>query len=328
MANHEKVILFKRLFTGLNHVYGTYDPASGQAKQVKEPVTEKVILSHLQGKQPYGIYLLVKDRIKSIAIDFDNDDPLTAVEFVNTAKHYSIPAYIERSKSKGYHVWIFFSRSVKASKARLAVFHILDQIDKLQTEVFPKHDELNTKISYGNFINAPLFGSLVPEGRTVFINSDNGMKPYPDQWEFLKSVERVSESLLDEIIDINQLRQYAQRPRTDNSSNFSYLTSTYGLPPCAQKMLNEGVPDNQRVSCFRLAIHLKNVGFQFDLALIVLNAWSNKNKPINRKRVITPKEIYSQVMSAYSKDYRGYGCEDPVIARYCNRGCAIKARGN
>ncbi|MBM3333207.1 hypothetical protein FJY63_00955 [Candidatus Sumerlaeota bacterium] len=35
----DKVTLFRQCFTGLTHVYGTYDPATGCARQVKASVT-------------------------------------------------------------------------------------------------------------------------------------------------------------------------------------------------------------------------------------------------------------------------------------------------
>jgi hypothetical protein len=87
----------RALHAGLPHAYGTYDPVSGRARQVKAPATDKVFLDHLVGRQPYGVYLLVKDRTRAIAVDFDSDNRLTVAEFLARAKHYGIPVYVERS---------------------------------------------------------------------------------------------------------------------------------------------------------------------------------------------------------------------------------------
>ena len=57
-TTREKIDLFMRCFRGRTDVYGTWDPATGKAWQVKEPVTRKVILAHLKGKRPFGVYLL------------------------------------------------------------------------------------------------------------------------------------------------------------------------------------------------------------------------------------------------------------------------------
>jgi hypothetical protein len=90
-------------------------------------------------------------------VDFDTHNKFAPTKFINRAKHYGIPEYIERSKSKGYHVWIFFDETgVLAKKARTVVRHILDEIDELETEIFPKQNRLTASLRYGNFINTPL----------------------------------------------------------------------------------------------------------------------------------------------------------------------------
>ena len=253
----EKIRLFRKLFSGLTNVYGTYDLVTGHAWQVKESVTNDTILAHLKGKRPYGVYLLNGDHITAIAADFDNSDPFPPVEFINSAQHYGLPAYIETSKSKGFHVWIFFNKNgVKAFKARMVVKHILEEIEYPQTEIFPKQDSLDKRASFGNFINAPLFGGLVPLGKTVFIEPHT-LEPYPDQWAFLEKAERVEEQVLDEIIELNDISftQIQSTPSQQDSANREW--NRFGLPICAQKMLQNGVSQYQRVSCFRLAVHLK-----------------------------------------------------------------------
>ena len=115
----EKIGIYQGLFTGLPHVYGTYDTSTGRVRQAKEPVTEQVIRAHLRGKRSYGVYLLVGERTAALAVDFDQDELSAPVAYVARARRYGISAYIERSKSKGYHVWIFFEKPVLARKARL-----------------------------------------------------------------------------------------------------------------------------------------------------------------------------------------------------------------
>jgi len=181
-TKEEKIALFKGCFTGRRDVYGTYDIRTGKAHQEKTRVTDTVIHVHLVGRIPYGVYLLDKDKTKAVAVDFDTDDANPALELRKAVQHYGIQAYIERSKSKGYHVWIFFDCPVPAWKARLMVREVLEEIGQPNTEVFPKQDML-AEGQYGNFINAPLFGLLVPQNRTVFLNPDNGLKPFPNQWD-------------------------------------------------------------------------------------------------------------------------------------------------
>jgi hypothetical protein len=327
-GNHEiitgdKVALFRSYFSGLKEVYGTYDSKTGRAWQVKKPVTPSTIRAHLRGSAPYGVYLLTAERTRAIAVDFDEPDPGPAVAFVRAAKQHRVPAFIERSKSKGFHVWIFFPRKgVRAAKARLVVKAILEEIGHPNVEIFPKQDILDSRTSYGNYINAPLFGRFVPQGKTVFVDP-GALNPYPDQWAFLASIERVDEQVLDGIINRCRLTP-STAPQSSSEDSDTGELSRFGLPPCARKMLREGVAAYQRVSCFRLAVHLKRVGLPYDIALAALRRWARKNRPVNGKRVIRENEIRSQVSYAFENSYTGYGCDSPAVAPFCEQSCPLK----
>ncbi|MCK4658575.1 MAG: hypothetical protein KAV82_03550, partial [Phycisphaerae bacterium] len=229
-------------------------------------------------------------------------------------------------------VWMFLDEAgVSAAKARLVVWHILEEIGQPNTEVFPKHDRLDTRTTYGNYIYAPLFGALVTKGRTVFLDPRHGLTSSADQWQFLEEVVRVKEERLDEIIEINELDQPNGRaaglPRGGVPPRPSDKTrSVFGLPPCAQRMLTEGVSEYQRVTCFRLAVQLKKAGLPEDIAVAALAAWAAKNRPAGEKRVIAEDEILAQVTGAYSKDYRSCGCGDPKVAAYCDPACPLRRK--
>jgi hypothetical protein len=324
----EKIQLFKRFFTGLTHVYGSYDPATGRSFQVKAPVTDQVIYNHLKGLKPYGVYLLVQDRTRAIVADFDQDDANPPLEFIAAAKQYKIPAYLERSKRKGWHAYVFFDETgVPAVKARCVIRHILDEIKQPQVEVFPKQDALDTRVSFGNYINAALFGSLVPQGRTVFVDERGTLEPYPKQWDFLASVQTVPESLLDEIIDLNNLTvPVVSLPTQSPAPDAGGTQSTYGLPPCHRRLLREGTNSYQRVSCFRLTVGLKKAGLPYDITLSALKTWVSKNHPTDGKGLLTETELQAQTASAFNKSYAGYGCEDAAIKPYCNPECPIQRK--
>jgi hypothetical protein len=289
---------------------------------VKAPLTDKVLLDHLTGRQPYGVYLLVKDRIRALAVDFDSENRLAVVEFVNRASRDGISASVERSKSKGYHAWIFFEeQGVLARKARLVANYLFNEIGEPAIEIFPKQDALVANTPHGNFINAPLFGPLVNQGKTVFLDLMS-FTPYPDQWDVLESVHRVRESDLDRIIEINNLsakptyKNLGQPTDKDNSR--------HSLPICAQKMLRDGVSQYQRLSCFRLATHFKRLGLPYDMAVAALKTWALKNRPTNGKGIIRDPEIVSQTSYAYDKSYVGYGCNDASLKPFCEPSCPVK----
>jgi hypothetical protein len=202
------------------------------------------------------------------------------------------------------------------------VKHILEEIEYPHIEIFPKHDVLDTRASYGNFINAPLFGNLVPLRKTVFVETHT-LKPYPNQWEFLESIERVDEQVLDEIIELNDLSITHTQPNQLSSYSDNENLNRFSLPPCAQKMLQDGVTHFQRVSCFRLAVHLKRLGLPYDVAMAALKVWMLKNNPCDGKKTITKREIIEQTSYAYNKNYRGYGCDEEAIAPFCRPDCPL-----
>ena len=322
-TNAQKIALFRQCFTGLTNVYGTYDPATGQARQVKAQVTDQVIYNHLKGIQPYGVYFLVEDRTRAIVVDFDDNDANPVMEYVVAARRYKIPVATEISKQKGYHCHTLFCEPVLAAKARLVVRHILKEINQLHVEIFPKQDRLSTNAAYGNFINAPLFWPLVRQGRTVFINEF--LQPYANQWDYLQAIQRVPESLLDEIIDVNDLRDEPEQPPDSSltTPTTNAAPSPGGLLPFARRILADGVQAQQRVACFRLAIHMKKVGLPYEVAAAALKAWAIKNRPDNGNRILTEYEIMSQTASVYRKDYTGYGCQESAIKPFCDPECPI-----
>ena len=327
-TTRQKLSIFRECFSGLTHVYGTYDPRTGKAWQVKQPVTRSVLLRHLRGYQSYGVYLLMGDRTRAVVVDFDHEDPQAPLELLRQGRHYGIQAYVERSKRKGYHAWVFAERGgVPAWKMRSVVKLILEETGHADVEVFPKQDCLHGAAHYGNFINAPLFGALVPEGRTVFVDPDNGLRPYGDQWALLAGVKRIRESLLDEIIEINGLGPPAAPPvRPESRPEPPSNGPTFGLPPCARGMLAGGVSEYQRVACFRLAAHLKKTGLPQDVAVVCLKTWATKNHPQQGKQVLTDSEIRRQTHWAYARPYRTCGCEDPAVTPFCDPQCPLFAK--
>jgi hypothetical protein len=314
----EKIRLFARYFTGLTDVYGTYDPATGRSKQIKERVTRKVILAHLQGQRPYGVYLLKGNRTRAIVADFDNNDITAIRTFLEANAAHGIPTYVERSKSKGYHAWVFFNgNGATASKARTAMHVVLSEANQERIEVFPKHDFLTSATPFGNFINAPLFGALVNKGRTVFIDPKT-QEPYPDQWLVLERIQSIDEEELDGILE-----RLPAKPLGYHRSVKRSEPPRGDLLPCTRRILSEGVSEYQRVICFRLAIHLKRIGLPYDITVSALKAWAAKNHPIG-KRIITGREISTQAADAYDKDYRSLGCEEPALQAFCSADCAVR----
>jgi hypothetical protein len=165
-----------------------------------------------------------------------------------------------------------------------------------------------------------LFGTLVRQGKTVFVDLMSFI-PYPDQWDFLESVKKVKESDLDNIIELNDLS--AAPTSTEQCHNPTKNNSWTALPICARKMLQDGVSQFQRSSCFRLAVHLKRLGLPFDMAVAALKTWALKNRPENGRGIIRDSEIISQTSCAYNHPYAGYACDDAAINPFCEPTCPV-----
>jgi len=173
------------------------------------PLTDLTIRNHLQGYDPAehsgrdftaGIYpLLADETCWFLAIDFDkNTWKEDATAFLSICEKHSVFYGFERSRSgNGGHIWIFFKEPVRASLARkLGTFLLsetmesypglgLDSYDRL----FPCQDTL-PKGGFGNLIALPLQKKPREKGNSVFINS--AFEPYPDQWAFLSSIQKMS----------------------------------------------------------------------------------------------------------------------------------------
>jgi hypothetical protein len=317
MTDIEKAQLIIMAFPGRGDCYG-----AGGGTCVKKPLARVVVLGHILGEERIGRYLLCKDgTIGALAVDIDEEGIYKAVEFRTRCQRYLLTGHIERSKSKGYHVWWFFSHPVSARKARLVAGHILEECELLgRAEIFPKQDLLGPG-RYGNYINLPEFGSDVRRGRTVFLDPGAGYGPYCDQWEFLASRTMIEESLLDEIIEVNALSRQPNIQVKEESKAEDSPEST-GLP-CFSRMIEEGVEEGMRnEAALRLSVGLFRTGIPEDLALVMLKEWNERNRP-----PLDHGELERAISNGYLGTY-GHGCFSRLIQPYCDPDCPIFRKHN
>ncbi len=224
----EKVTLFRSLFRGRNDLYPKlwvnaksgrtgYAPACGNEwvrgvcekprvrcgecpNQAFLTVSDRVVADHLQGRHIIGAYpLLVDETCWFVAADFDKADWIAdASAFRETCELAGVPVYIERSRSgNGAHAWLFFESPVSAATARRMVCFLLTQAMSRRHDLsmssydrlFPNQDTMPAG-GFGNLIALPLQHEPRSRGNTVFV--DEAFRPYPDQWEHLANVERIS----------------------------------------------------------------------------------------------------------------------------------------
>ncbi|MAR92578.1 MAG: hypothetical protein CML06_17110 [Pseudomonadales bacterium] len=177
--------------------------------RVLRSIDNTVIYDHLAGKHTVGLYpLLHGDECWLLAVDFDKTDwQKAATAFNDTCKFYGIDCAVERSRSgNGAHIWIFFSDMVPARDARRLGFTLLDKAMERHAglsfesydRLFPNQD-IMPEGGFGNLIALPLQNLPRQNGNSVFI--DGQFNPYPDQWRFLASLQKMQLKKLHTILE-------------------------------------------------------------------------------------------------------------------------------
>ncbi|MFC1665022.1 DEAD/DEAH box helicase family protein [Pseudomonadota bacterium] len=235
LSVNQKIELFKELFKGRSDVFANqwqnskgrngYSVAchnewiSGICNKPKikcnecpnrkyKALNDQVIYDHLDGKQVIGIYPLLSDSTcYLLAIDFDGTDWRDSVKAMAQAcLDLYIPYAIEISRSgNGAHLWIFFSEPVAAEDARLLGFSLLDKAMEIHPSLsfdsydrlFPNQD-LMPAGGFGNLIALPLQHQVRQQGNSQFMDLE--LIPYPDQWQFLSQIKRLSSRKLEELV--------------------------------------------------------------------------------------------------------------------------------
>ena len=221
----EKVALVRRLFRGRDDGYAlhwesTRTGKSGYAPATAEgwnrhgpktylPMSDEAIARHLRGRESIGVYpLLQDDTCWFLACDLDGATwQLDALALLEACDECGVPPALERSRSgTGGHVWVFFTAQVSASAARRLGALLLrtamsrrGELDLVSYDrLFPNQDFLPAK-GFGNLIALPLQGRCRAAGTSVFLDPAT-LEPWPDQWAFLNSLERLAPEQLERLL--------------------------------------------------------------------------------------------------------------------------------
>lgn len=152
---------FANLFAGRTDAYGSNDGGC-----VRLPVTRATWERHLAGVEPIGIYPLVNGwdadgrfgvqaEVKWGCSDIDVDDLTAATNLHRALKVLGLTSWVERSRSKGYHVWVFADEWVPAQDMRNALLLAHQLIELPPKEVNPKQ---TGGVELGNYVRLPYPG--------------------------------------------------------------------------------------------------------------------------------------------------------------------------
>jgi hypothetical protein len=309
MRDAEKNRLFRKAFEGRTDVVPRYwkSKKGGQgyspicANEWKEgvcrkpcrtcpnavyvPLSDALLMDHFQGKCILGCYPLLQDgTLHFIASDLDNHDggkdPLKdLLALWEVCQVNEVPLHAFRSKSGlGIHAYIFFLSPVLAWKARLIFFALLKEANVIGDDeelssfdkLIPDQDDLDGK-KFGNLIALPFQGNAVKQEHTLFLDPATGFKkPYPDQWEILRTLARWNEAALDALIaDWRLTRTEARKVRNGN-----------GNPPGWVIKALQGVPENFRdTTGSKLAGYFTDKKIPEDIVGAILQLWNERNTP-------------------------------------------------
>ena len=146
MADVEK---FADLFTGRTDAYGT---DTGGA--CWSPVTLKTYERHLDGVEPIGIYPMVNNMVRWGCCDIDTGDWSEAFLLATALTGMGLEPYIERSRSKGWHIWVFVDEFIPATAMRRCLKVAYKAIDLPAKEANPKSEVLRPN-QLGNYVRLP-----------------------------------------------------------------------------------------------------------------------------------------------------------------------------
>ncbi len=190
-------------FAGRSDVYAV-QRNNGKYFTVREPVSYSVLLRHCEGHLTIGRYILTTDdQVKVGALDYDSLDQVTRNAILiakGTLAHFGIPAFIEWSGKKGFHLWTLLTVFIPATKVRRLLYGVLaslpDDYRELTAEVFPKQAK---KDDLGNLVKLPWGVHRVTNRRSIFLTDD--FKPMPD-WGLsaLKGAKLATETMVDDAV--------------------------------------------------------------------------------------------------------------------------------
>ena len=235
LTGPEKVALFRSLFRGRDDVFPVlwtssktgrtgYSPACANEwtpgvcekprvrcgecpNQAFVAVSDRVILDHLQGRHVAGVYpLLADETCWFLAADFDKAQwKKDVAAFRDACDGAGVPVAVERSRSgNGAHAWFFFDAPVSAAAARQMGCYLITQamarrhgLDMTSYDrLFPNQDTM-PRGGFGNLIALPLQHGPRAKDNTVFVDAD--FDPFPDQWTYLASVQRIPVSTVERV---------------------------------------------------------------------------------------------------------------------------------
>lgn len=168
--NPSHTLMFAALFTGNDNAYG-----ADQGGAIRKPVSLETFENHLLGVEPIGIYPIIHG-VDALWVywgccDIDTGDWSEAWYLATALSGMGFMPHMERSRSKGWHIWVFVASPIEAQTMRRALKVAYAAIDLPAKEANPKQESLRPD-QLGNYVRLPYPGGLIvtKERQTMMYN--------------------------------------------------------------------------------------------------------------------------------------------------------------
>jgi len=152
---------FCELFHGRLDVYGTEEGGCVRATDATWENYTETMTTHLYGASAIGTYPMVEMDgdwfVKWGCVDFDEGDEPSYIHAMNLhtiLAHFGVAAWLEKSRSKGWHCWVFASDWIPAVTMRRALLGATETARGPIKEINPKQETMATG-QVGNYVRLP-----------------------------------------------------------------------------------------------------------------------------------------------------------------------------
>jgi hypothetical protein len=156
---------FANLFMGSLEAFGTEEGGCDRPDPAVEPLVGYMdrVAAHLFGDTPMGVYPQYNSASGGTTwcgwgcVDFDEGEDeswIHAVNLVLVLQQFGVHGWVERSRTRGYHVWVFPEEHVIASLMRRALLGACQVAGSPTKEINPKQETLGVG-QVGNYVRLP-----------------------------------------------------------------------------------------------------------------------------------------------------------------------------
>lgn len=289
--------------------------------------------SHLAGKARLGFFPISMhpqstNKVKVGVVDLDGEGRLNdALAVVEACTSYGLVAYLERSHTDGFHVWLFFSRWLHAGYVHRFLNRMLDQI-KVAAEVRPSCPEVLAGDGPGQLsICLPYFGDGGPQGDQCRIIDPDTLRPIPLE-AFLDHVE-FNEEVPTLPAPAKRCRSTTSAVRVETPSTEEVAKIANGWPAVGEGEVHQAPNGKMKFGRTQAAIghagELAAMGVTGNRALTALTLWNTRNLPPLHDRALDQMVKYAErkERSGCNTQRRSSGGNKPENPQGCSDSDAI-----